>query len=148
MISAAFEFSGQLSLDAMAVPPPAFNSRVGSGSGSAIPKLASEGPMPRTRMRLLASPWTMKPAMRTLSPASTRMRVEIFAKCELEDGVAVGVEAGVAVAVAAGVAVAVAGGVGGAGWGGADSEFRRGGWGGGGGGGGRGAGGAAVAAGG
>src|SRR3954469_4853863 len=55
----------------------------------------------------------MNPAMRTLSPASTRIRVEIFARRESAVGVALGVTRGVAVgvAVAAGVAVAVAVGV-------------------------------------
>src|SRR2546421_7308737 len=50
----------------------------------------------------------MKPAMRTLSPASTRMRVEMFARCEFGVGVAMGVAVGLAVAVAVGVAVAAA----------------------------------------
>src|SRR5687768_17404837 len=111
MISAAFKFSGQLSLEALRPPLPAFSSSVGSWSGSGIPNVASEGPIPRMRMRLLLLPSTIKPAMSTLSPDSTRIRVEIFAKCEV--GVGVGVAAGVVsgvavgVAVAAGVAVAV-----------------------------------------
>src|SRR6478672_6279151 len=105
LISAALEFSGQLSLAVMRLPPE-YSSSVGSRSGLGTPNVASEGPMPRMMMRLSALPSMMKPAMRTLSPASTRMRVEMFAKCELDLGVALGVAAGVAVAI--GVAVAVA----------------------------------------
>src|SRR5688500_18625129 len=64
----------------------------------------------------------MKPAMSTLSPDSTRMRVEIFASRELGvaggvgvavgGAVAVGVALAAGVAVAAGVAMGVAAGVG------------------------------------
>src|SRR5215212_2588835 len=94
----------------MSAPSPPFSSRVGSRSGSAIPKAASEGPIPRRRMRLFPLPSTMKPAMRTLSPASTRIRVEMLARWQSGVGVAEGVAAGVTAALGFGDAVAVAAG--------------------------------------
>src|SRR2546423_6489099 len=110
-ISAAFGLPGQLSLTLMSVPSLPLNSKVGSWSGSATPKTAREGPIPRMIMRLASLPSIMKPAISTLSPASTRKRVEILARCELDVGVAVGVGEGIGVAVAIGVAVGVAAGL-------------------------------------
>src|SRR5438045_8145175 len=97
----------------MTLPSLAFSSSVGSRSGSVTPKSASEGPMPRMIMRLFALPSTMKPVMSTLSPVSTRIRVEILARCDSDLGVAVGVAValGVVDAVGLAVAVGVAGGV-------------------------------------
>src|SRR5256885_17046035 len=54
----------------------------------------------------------MNPAMRTLSPASTRMRVEMLASCEPGEEVGVGVGLGFGVAVGIGVEVAVGVGLG------------------------------------
>src|SRR3954464_510911 len=70
--------------------------------------------MPRMMSLLVSFPSTIKPAMRTLSPDSTRIRVEMFASCDSIAGVAVGVAGGVAVAVgvANGVAVEVGVGIG------------------------------------
>src|ERR1044072_8963856 len=67
--------------------------------------------MPRIISRLSELPSTMKPAMSTSSAAATRIRVEIFARCELDVGVAVGELEGVAVTVGSGDAVAVGTGV-------------------------------------
>src|SRR5437763_958232 len=92
----------------MTLPSLAFSSSVGSRSGSVTPKSAREGPMPRMTMRLFALPSTMKPVMSTLSPVSTRIRVEILARCDSDLGVAVGVAVALGATVAVGVAVAVA----------------------------------------
>ena len=60
-------------------------------------------------MFLVALPEMMNPAIRTLLPVSTRIRVAIFSACGVA-GVGVGVAVGVGVGL--GVAVAVAVGVG------------------------------------
>src|SRR4051812_47452865 len=62
--------------------------------------------MPRMTRCLAVFPATMKPPIPTLSPVSTRMRVDRLIAC------APGVAVGVAVAVAVALAVAVAVGVG------------------------------------
>src|SRR2546429_9895694 len=65
--------------------------------------------MPRNTTGLFALPVMMKPPIITLSPMSTRKRVEMF---NAWAGVGVGVGVGVAVGVVVGVAVGVAVGVG------------------------------------
>src|SRR2546423_11595875 len=77
-----------------------------------MPKAPRDGPMPRMSSLLLVLPSTMNPAMRTLSPASTRMRVEMLARCEPGMGVGVGVAFGVEVGEAIGVGVELEAGVG------------------------------------
>src|SRR5439155_1384715 len=85
------------------------SSRVGSASASVIPKGVSDGPMARMATVLFAFPVMMNPAMRTLFPLCTRIRVERLRDfAGVAVGVAVGVGVAVAVAVAVGVAVAVA----------------------------------------
>src|SRR4051812_38725881 len=105
MIACLFGLSTQLSFASIKPFGPC-SSSVGLPSLSAS---GSEVPMPRTITFFGCVPVIMKPPMRTLSPVSTRKRVEIFAKVVTSVGVAVA--AGVAVAVAVGVAVAVAVGV-------------------------------------
>src|SRR4029079_1092295 len=51
---------------------------VGSGSAFAIPYATSEGPLAVTTTVLFAVPPTMKPAIITLSPFITSMRVEML----------------------------------------------------------------------
>src|SRR5881394_550257 len=70
-----------------------------------IPKLVNDGPRPRNTTGLDAFPRMMKPPIITLSPTSTRRRVEMF---KAWAGVVVGVAVAVAVGVAVGLAVAVA----------------------------------------
>src|SRR2546423_8117460 len=81
-----------------------------------MPNEPRDGPIPRIINFLLVLPSTMNPAIRTLSPVSTRIRVEMLARCEPEIGVGLGVEVGVAFGVdvgeAAGVGVEVEPGVG------------------------------------
>ena len=81
-----------------------------------MPNAPRDGPIPRMSSLLLVLPSTMNPAMRTLSPASTRMRVEMLARCEPGTGVGVGVEPGVGFGVdvgdATGVGVELEAGVG------------------------------------
>src|SRR2546423_4624910 len=81
-----------------------------------MPNAPRDGPIPRMSSLLLVLPSTMNPAMRTLSPASTRIRVEMLARCEpgMGDGVglAVGVAFGVELGEAPGVGVEVEPGVG------------------------------------
>src|SRR5205807_1704314 len=100
------------------LPAAARNSSTGSNSRSLSPKEASEGPRPRSTTDFGAFPVIIKPPIMTLSPRSTRNRVEIFNDCAGAGvDVAVGVAVAVAVAVAVGVAVAVAVGVAvGVGW--------------------------------
>ena len=74
---------------------------------------ASDGPIPRKTTGLDSLPVMIKPPIITLSPISTRSRVEIFKFwAGVPVGVAVAVAVGVAVAVAVGVDVAVAEAVG------------------------------------
>src|ERR1044071_781935 len=84
-------------------------SRVGSSSGPVMSNAARDGPIPRATMFLVALPEMINPAIRTLLPVSTRIRVAIFRACGVA-GVGVGVAVGVGVGL--GVAVAVAVGVG------------------------------------
>src|SRR5436305_15119152 len=78
----------------------------------------SDGPIPRNTTGLFAFPVMMKPPIMTLSPRSTRRRVEMFkawAGVGVGVGVGVALGAGGAVGGAGGVGVGVAGGVGGGG---------------------------------
>ena len=87
--------SFQLSLLVISVPSPACNSKIGSGSGSVTPKLASEGPIARKRT-LFASPGEMMiPPMETLSPVCTSNLVETFSNWAGTVGSGVGVGEGV-----------------------------------------------------
>ena len=52
--------------------------RVGSASALGTPLAVSDGPMPRMRTFFEMSPVTMKPAMETRSPVSTKTRVAIL----------------------------------------------------------------------
>src|SRR4051812_2002810 len=79
------------------------NSSVGLASLSANGR---EVPIPRTITFFGSVPVIIKPPIRTLSPVSTRKRVEMLAR--VVTGIAVGVAVGVALGVAIGVAVAVA----------------------------------------
>src|SRR5437773_12387784 len=72
-----------------------------------MPNAPRDGPMPRMSSLLLVLPSTMNPAMSTLSPTSTRMRVEMLARCEPGTGVGVGVELGVGFGVEVGEATGV-----------------------------------------
>src|SRR5436305_317575 len=104
----------QLSFDRIKRPALSRSSMKGSMSrpGTGAPPLLSEGPIPRTTMRLERSPLMIKPAIEMLSPVSTRARPEMLTSWTLA-GVGCGVEVAVAVAVAVAVgeAVAVAPGV-------------------------------------
>src|ERR1700731_3191896 len=91
------------------------SSRTGSSNTPLRLNLVSDGPSPRTTTFLEALPVMIKPPITTLSPVSTRARVDMF-RASVGGGVAVGVAVGVPVAVAVGVAVAVAVGVGVGGW--------------------------------
>src|SRR4051812_17793142 len=84
------------------------NSRVGFASLSANGR---EVPIPRMITFFGCVPVIMKPPMRTLSPVSTRRRVEMLARV-VTDGVAVGLADATGVGVGRGVEVAVAVGVG------------------------------------
>src|SRR5205809_21435 len=53
----------------------------GSASGPDTPKLASEGPIPRTPTRFGPVPVIMNPLIATPSPISTRARPEMFNAC-------------------------------------------------------------------
>jgi energy-coupling factor transporter ATP-binding protein EcfA2 len=55
------------------------SSRIGSGKTEPTP--LSDGPIPRIITFLGAVPVMMKPAIRTFSPESTRIRVEILSNC-------------------------------------------------------------------
>ena len=75
----------------------------------------SDGPIARTIIFFGCVPVTMKPPISTLSPVSTRKRVEMFPRIAGEAlGVAVGiaVDVGVTVGVRLGVGLGVAVGVG------------------------------------
>ena len=81
------------------------SSSIGSASALGTPKPVREGPMARISTCLETLPVTMKPPMPTLSPVSTRIRVERLTVWA--GGVGVGVNATVAVAVDVAVMVAV-----------------------------------------
>ena len=66
----------QSSLNPIWAPAPLNRVSVGSLKAPFTPKLASDGPIARTRTFLGASPGTMNPPMRTLSPVWTVPRVE------------------------------------------------------------------------
>src|ERR1700730_11519620 len=85
------------------------SSRMGSARAPGK-KEERERPIARTITLFAWVPVIMKPPIRTLSPVSTRKRVEMFPKVL---GVTVGVGAAVGVGVATGVGVGVASGVGG-----------------------------------
>src|SRR4051812_40596235 len=108
MIACLFGLSTQLSLDSSSVLP-LYSSRVGFASVPAK-NCDNDGPIARMITFFGCVPVTMKPPMRTLSPVSTRNRVEILPSTVF--GVAVGVALGVAVAVAVGLGVGVGVGVG------------------------------------
>src|SRR5688572_7544702 len=100
--------SFQLSFDVIKAPFEPRNSRNGSVSTVAAGtfELASEGPRPRTTTGLLAFPVMMNPPINTLSPISTRRRVEILrAWAGVGVGVGLGVGVGVGVGVGPGVTV-------------------------------------------
>src|SRR5205823_5123494 len=85
------------------------SSRVGLARTSVMPKAVSDGPIPRTATFLGAFPVIINPAISTLSPVSTRSRVEMFS-ANAGEGVGVGVSVGVgAGVVTGGVGVGVAG---------------------------------------
>src|SRR2546430_6450182 len=78
-----------------------------------VPPNGNDGPIACTMTFFGCVPVIMKPPIRTLSPVSTRSRVEMLARVvEGAIGVAVGLAVGVAVGVAVAVAVAVGVGVG------------------------------------
>src|SRR3954463_8623629 len=110
-ICARCGLSFQLSFCRMSAPFAPRNSITGScrtwlaGTFAA----ANDGPIPRMITGLEAFPVMINPAIITLSPVSTRNRVEMFNACAA--GVTVGVGVGDAVGVADGVAVGVALGV-------------------------------------
>src|SRR5258706_579160 len=86
-ISCAFAALPQLSLVAMITLSMERTSvSVGLTSGSAIPKLASEGPATLTTTVLLAVPPMMNPAIITSLPVSTSPRVEILRSREASAG--------------------------------------------------------------
>ena len=92
IISCWLGASIQLSLLAINAPVPSCNSRVGSAS---TPARGSEGPIARTITFFGCVPVMIKPPIKTLSPVSTRRRVEILAKVVatgVADGEGVGVE--------------------------------------------------------
>src|SRR3954451_13444143 len=95
-------FSCQSSFAKITVPLLARSSRVGSARTSVMPNAESEGPRPRTAMLLVAVPLMINPAIRTLLPVATRIRVEIF-KAWGDAGVGVGVGVGLGVVVGLGV---------------------------------------------
>src|SRR5262249_52894720 len=90
-------------------------SSIGSANGLGTPKLASEGPIPRTRLRLGSPPVIMNPATATLASVKTCKRVErliAWAGEAVGAGVSVGVgvcppgvDVGVADPVGVGVGV-------------------------------------------
>src|ERR1043166_475599 len=96
----------------MSVPEESRSSRNGLAR---TPEKASDGPMARTITLLGCVPVTMKPPIRTLSPVSTRRRVEMLPKvggAGVAEGLAVGVDVGVGVMLGVVVGVAVGVGVG------------------------------------
>src|SRR5450432_511974 len=104
MISASWSLR-QLSLDATR-PPEEFNSsRMGSLSAPGK-KEEREGPIARMITFFGCVPVMINPPIRTLSPVSTRKRVEMFPKMlGLAVGVGVGLDVGVAVGVGVGLGV-------------------------------------------
>src|SRR5258708_31562200 len=66
----------QLSLVAIRVPEELYTLRTGLLSTSETPKLLSDGPSARSTIDLGAVPVTIKPPIRTLSPAETSPLVE------------------------------------------------------------------------
>src|SRR6266478_873456 len=100
MISASWSLR-QLSFDRIRAPEESRNSRTGLASASGKNE-ESDGPTARTIIFFGCVPLTMKPPINTLSPVSTRKRVEMFPRIA---GEALGV--GVAVAVTVGVGVGV-----------------------------------------
>ena len=105
----------QLSFTAIRLPEELRSSRMGSTS-TAGNKGASDGPIARTIIFFGCAPVMINPPIRTLSPVSTRKRVEMFPRipgAAVGVGVDVGVGgAGVGVAVGVGVDVGVDVGVG------------------------------------
>ena len=82
--------SCQLSFSNNKAPLPSRNSRVGSASTSLRPELVSDGPIPLTATSFAPFPVMMNPPIMTLSPISTRNRVEIFkARAGVDEGVGV-----------------------------------------------------------
>src|SRR2546421_1458773 len=94
--------SFQLSFEVISAPLAPWSSITGSLRSDAAgrPELVSEGPMPRNTTGLATLPVMMKPPIITLSPVSTRRRVEMFNALA---GVAVGVAGGGAEGVGVGV---------------------------------------------
>src|SRR4051812_4558767 len=109
MIACLFGEFTQSSLESI-TPLGPYNSKVGFASLSANGR---EVPIPRMITFFGCVPVMMKPPMRTLSPVSTRKRVEMLARVVTE-GVAVGVAdaAGVGLGKGGGVAVGVGEGTG------------------------------------
>src|SRR5437773_11543781 len=82
------------------------SSRTGSASGLGTPKLASDGPMPRSNTCRGPVPLTISPPIPTSFPVPTNNRVErLIAR-------APGVNVGVGLAAAVGVGLAVVAGLG------------------------------------
>lgn len=94
-----------MSLVSVVKPAGPCNSITGSDSGSEIPKLPNDGPIPRNSTVLGAVPVMINPPIPTLASGKTRIRVERFSGWAA--GVAVGVVEGVGVGVIAGVGVGV-----------------------------------------
>src|SRR5256885_1485440 len=112
MIACLFGLSTQLSLVSNSPPFWSCSSIVGSCIVPAK-NCGNDGPIACTMTFFGCVPVIMKPPIRTLSPVSTRSRVEMLARVvEGAIGVAVGLAVGVAVGVAVAVAVAVGVGVG------------------------------------
>src|SRR5438105_15963183 len=114
---ACFCVSFQSSLAKIRLPLPSCSSKIGLASASAIPEAASEGPIARMMTFFGSEPVMMNPPIKTLSPPSTRRRVEMLSNfpkpgVEVGPGVGVGVAVGVGAGVAAGVGVGVTVGVG------------------------------------
>ena len=79
--------SCQLSFEIMSVPLALCSSRVGSARTLLSPNCESDGPRPRTAIRVgLLLPPSMKPPIMTLFPVRTKPRVLMLANCELTAG--------------------------------------------------------------
>src|SRR2546423_1539152 len=76
--------SFQLSFEVISAPLAPWSSITGSLRSDAAgrPELVSEGPMPRNTTGLATLPVMMKPPIITLSPVSTRTRVERLRVCD------------------------------------------------------------------
>src|SRR6266478_7111472 len=110
MISASWSLR-QLSFDRIRAAEESRNSRTGSASASGKNE-ESDGPMARTIIFFGCVPVTMKPPISTLSPVSTRKRVEMFPRIAGEAlGVAVAVAVGEDVGVGVTVGVSVGAGL-------------------------------------